>query len=423
MTVKKEATWEADVKRPQYSRLEKDITADVCIMGAGLTGLLSAYLLAEKGYTVAVLEKDEIGSGATSVTTGFLTQAVDTDFQDLIGMIGKRETAYVLESHGKAIDLIEHLAKKEGIECEFVRCRNTLYAVDETEAMALEKEAEALKSFDAPIAFERSPVLPFSSTAALHFENQGKYHAMKFLAGLAKASEKKGVQIFMKSEAKELEPDGKLVRTPRGSVRAEWIISATYSPFGEPAGLFLKKAMYVSYLYEYEIPKEALPEQMFEDLDNPYHYFRVDRGEKKDRLVVGGEDHRADIPAKEAKQQAALDSYVEKTFAGVPLKKVRQWTGGILEPIDGLAYIGPYGHDHVMYGFGFSGSGMTYAPIAAMIFRDIIAGKENTWKKVYETTRMPRAKSLFVKGRDYTEELFRGVVENALTRKSDGSKR
>src|SRR6185295_19208462 len=114
-------TWNSTVKMPKFSELKRSRQADVCIIGGGLTGILSAYLLAKEGKRVVVLEKKRIGSGATSVTTGFLTQAIDTDLQDLIKMQGEEKAKKVAESHGKAIDLVEQIIKDENIECEWVR--------------------------------------------------------------------------------------------------------------------------------------------------------------------------------------------------------------------------------------------------------------------------------------------------------------
>ncbi len=412
-----ETTWKADVKMPAFPKLTGMRSADVCIIGAGLTGVLTAYHLAQMGKKVIVLEKEKVGAGATGVTTGFLTQAIDTDIQDLVEMLGEKDAKIVLDSHGKATDIIETIVKEERIDCEFVRCDNTLYAVSEQEAEGLREQYEAAKKLGADVEFVEHPSMGFDAVAALIFHNQAKYHAMKFLAGAALAAKKAGVEIYANSEVVDIDRGEPFtVKTKTGSVTADWAISASYQPFNQPAGLFLKKAMYLSYIYELSIPAGRIQEGMYEDCDNPYHYFRIDPlDKKKDRVIVGGEDHREDVPVDQSKNLQALSSYVAKTFRDIPYKKVREWAGGVLEPIDGLAFIGHYGHDRMLYAFGFSGSGMTYAPIASEILSHMVMGKEHPWKQVYEASRVPGGKALLIKGRDYSEEFFRGAAGNAFT--------
>lgn len=404
--------------RPQFPTLDASIESDVCIIGGGLTGLLTAYLVHAQGKRVVVLEQSEIGSGATQYTTGFLTQSVDTDYKDLLKMFGYAGTQVVLDSHKAAIDLIEKIAAEEHIECEFTRCDNVSYAVDDSEAKDLKEEFKTLESLRAPVEYSDAPNLPFNARATLTFKHQGKYHALKFLCGLAEVLKKNGVQIFTNAEATDISTKEPVhVETEGGTrVNARWIISAAYSPFKEPLGLFPKKGMYISYLYELEAEKGKLPEGTYEDMDNPYHYFRVDPKGSHDRIVVGGEDHRREIPVSEQKQYAAMDEYVNETFGFLNYRVVRKWTGPVLEPIDGLAFIGPHGHPHTLYAFGFSGNGMTYAGIAAMIFNDIVNGRYNEWAKVYEAVRIPNATSLAIKTRDYGGELIGGAVENAFKR-------
>src|SRR5690606_27255689 len=150
------------------------------------------------------------------------------------------------------------------------------------------------------------------------------------------------------------------VKIRRGEVSTLWAVSATYQPFGQPAGLFFKKGMYVSYVLELQIPKDALKEGIYEDTQNPYHYFRVDSGSRHERMIVGGEDHLSEIPINTHKPLLVLRDYVRAHFGHLKYKIVREWSGPILEPVDGKAFIGKHKHPRVLYAFGFSGNGMTY---------------------------------------------------------------
>jgi glycine/D-amino acid oxidase-like deaminating enzyme len=405
--------WFAGLERLHFDDLEVSTTADVCIIGGGITGILTAYLLAKAGKDVVLLEKGYIGEGATGDTTAFITQVIDTNLQDLQSTFGAIKAKKIIQSHRSAIDLIEKIATDEGIACDFVRVPNYIYAAESKEREDLDAELEAGNRLG--LAIERgSASLGIATAGYLEIADQAKFHPLKFVYGLTKRLTEMGVRIYEHSEVTKVEP-GQLKRvcTKRQYVDAPWVVSAAYEPFAEPTGLFFKKGMYVTYMYEFETFKD-LPEGIYEDLQNPYHYFRVDKQNGTNNIIMGGEDHRYDVPVDASKNFQALHDYIEHLFGGTYTLK-RQWRGPILEPIDGLAFIGPYKDERMLYAFGFSGNGMTYAGIAAQIFCDAVMGEANPYKDLYAADRIPTARSLVQKGKDYVEELANGAVKNAVT--------
>ncbi len=421
LSMKDESFWTRSQSLPAYPAMEKNTVADVVIIGAGLTGLLSAYLIAQTGRRVVILEKDRIASGATGVTTAFLTQIIDTDVLDLITIRGAEEAQEILMSHADAIDLIENIAETENIRCDFERCTDYIYAADEDQLKSILAEFEAMDRIGLQVSFVREPLPHIASLGAIAVGNQAKFNPMKFIAGLLPALERLDVAIFEQTEAVDLDLDGDrqaVVRTLQGlEVTSNWIISAAYEPFGQPLGLFFKKGMYVSYVIEAEIPKSSIEYAIYEDADNPYHYFRAEKGSKTDTLIIGGEDHRKDIPVDADKNFAALEEYMKKTFPGLKPKIRNRWSGPILEPADGLPLIGPYKDPRVLYASGFSGNGMTYAGIAAIIFRDIVENVIPSTYGIYRADRSLSGRSLYRKAIDYGQELIRGAGKNIWRRK------
>lgn len=412
---KEESTWLATASLPTYSKLEEDIDTDVAIAGGGLAGLLSAYLLAKDGRQVAVLEKNTFAGRATGYTTGFLTASIDTDVVDQVPMWGDAGAKLVWKSHSAAIDLIERICKEEKIDAEFVRCDNYQYAIDRKEARRLASEFAEMKQLGFPVSM-RPVSLGIHQRATITTRKQAKYHAVKFVAGLLPVLERLGVQLYEKTEVTEIKGDGPFVTKAGGrEVRSAWTLVATYQPFNNPKEVFFQKGMYRSYILELEAPKGKYPEAIYEDGDNPYHYFRVDAGKGargKDRIIIGGEDHRDELTSAKlkAKSFAALKEYAGELF-GKDYPIVRQWSGPILEPIDGIAFIGEYDPRRLI-ATAFSGNGMTYSAITAMIVRDIVAGKKNPYTAFYRPGRKMTLTQLWKKGRDYTEEFFRGAVAN-----------
>lgn len=414
-----ESSWQEEVKA-SFPHLEGAIKADVAIVGGGLAGVLSAYLLAKAGKKVVLVEKNVLGSGATAMTTAFLTEMIDTDVTDLIKIHGLSKTRTIFHSHEHAIDLVEKIVREENIDCAFKRCSNFIFARFEKDNDTIEEEYEAMKSVGLDVRLLESTDIPgFVHGKMIEVRNQASFHPIRFLNAVAERAKMHGARIFEHTHATKLHSTSPVkIETDKGMVKAKCFISATYEPWNEPMRLYFKKGMYVSYVTELRFPDITLPHGTFEDTDNPYHYFRVDKTSEGTRVIIGGEDHRQDIPVHPEKNFLALEEYVRELFKGWKYEVVRRWSGPILEPVDGLAFIGYHKKLDGLYAFGFSGNGMTYSAVAAMMFADFLEGRRNEWQEIYDPARIPRLSSLALKGRDYAEEFFDGAIRNTLKYKS-----
>jgi glycine/D-amino acid oxidase-like deaminating enzyme len=418
------SSW-SDVSMPKFSSARGRLSAEAVVIGGGITGITAAYLLAKAGIDVVVLERTELGAGATAYTTACITQSLDTDTEDLVSTYGKKTTTDILSAHAAAIKAIEDIIAVENIDCAFTRCSNYLYTTSEKGLISLENEAKALTElgFSAHLhsGAEDRMMLGFSTPSYLEIPHQGKFHPRKYLRGLTDAASAAGVRIFTESEVLTISGGTPvLTTTPTAEVSGSNVIVATYTPFEKPLALHFKKAVYTTYVLEVRIPCGSIREGIYEDTEVPYHYLRVDTKEdgNTDRLIFGGEDHRSDIPVDPKKSFEALETCLKNLLPEVKYTITRRWKGPIAEPVDGLAYIGPLqGNDHVLYATGFSGNGMTYSMIAAQIFRDTILRQENPWQKIYSADRSPGLKSLLQKGVDYTEEFIGGAVKNTFRKK------
>lgn len=414
-------TWKEDVKFKSYPTLEKNADTDVLVIGGGIAGILAAYTLRKEGKKVILVEKKELTHDATSKTTAFLTQSIDTNFTDLIRIFGEEKTGHILDSHMQGIDYIESIIKDESIECDFKRCSNFIYINEEKEFDALTEEYMAGNSLGLNVTLSAAILSGFKNFGFIELKNQAKFHPLQFLKSLTSILEAHGVEIYEHTEITEINESDLSAATDRGkTIHASWIIAATYEPFKQPLGLFFKKGMYTTYVLEATIPHGSVQEGIYEDMNNPYHYFRVDtiQGEKEDTVIIGGEDHRSDLPMSEEKSFASLEEYAKSIFTGFPFTITKKWAGPILEPSDGLALIGPHKNDHILHAIGFSGNGMTYSAISALIMRELITGlkatNEYTMPELYKASRLPNPKSLAFKARDYGEELIHGAIKNTF---------
>lgn len=411
MRISTESTW-ARVKKRNYPILTKEIAAEIAVIGGGLAGVLTAYHLAKAGKKVALLEADEIGKGVTTYTTAFLTNVIDTDLTDLIKMYGAKNAKLVWQSHFEAINTLQKIAKQEKIDCEFMRCDNYVYALDEKEYEDLKKEKTSADKIGFDTKLVKSNYLDFEQAGAWVIKNQGKYHATKFLYGLLAALERLGVKIYEHTEVKEIEElDYFSVQTKNARVLAKKVVIATYQPFNNPKQTLFKKGMYRSYVFEVQIPKGMFKEALYEDMKNPYNYFRIDRGTKYDRMVIGGQDHRNEIKMAPQRNFRALEDYLKQIMNGRSYTITKKWYSRVLEPSDGLALIGETSSNQYV-ATAFSGNGMTYSVIASEIITDQITNQKNKYSKLYDPKRIPSLYQLAKKGRDYTEELVGGALTN-----------
>jgi glycine/D-amino acid oxidase-like deaminating enzyme len=413
------STWE--IKVPTFPKLRKDASTDVLIIGGGLAGLWCAYLLTKAGKHVTLIEKNKLGMSVTSCTTAFLTQSIDTPLTELEEIYSKDLARSVWQSHGEAIDLIEAIVEKEKIDCDFMRIPMHIYAKTDKEMGPLREENDLAVElgFDSRMVEKPLPnfMTTFQSVGAQKIMKQGKYHPLKFFKGLLKASVKNGLEVYQKTEAVKISGKSTFtVETRSGTkILAKKVIVATYDPFNNPKPVHLKKGMYESYVYALRIQQGLIPEGLYMDQDNPYHYFRVDReNSRTDRLIIGGEDHRHELlkPLRN-KSFKALKQFIDETFPDLEYKVLEKWDCEILEPSDGLALIGEYAPGQFLAS-AFSGNGMTYSAIAGMIISDMILGRDNEFASIFDPTRPFNKKALLHKARDYAGEFVGGAGKNIL---------
>lgn len=374
--------WLTRKEKQSFPRLTAPVNADVAIVGAGIAGVTTAYLLSKQGLKVTLLEKNLVSTGATSYTTAMITGYVDTNISDLIRIYGLQKTKLIVNSHMEAIDSIEKIVKKEKINCNFMRVPYYIYSPDGDTGF-LENEHSALKKIGIKAKLQSGKLI---------LENQAKFHPLKYVSAMAKIAAKNDVQIYEKSKVKSLK-----------DLNAKYVVIATHLPINRPLELFFKKTKYKTYMIYAKLPKGKIKEALYQDTLTPYHYFRVDAHKNFDTVLLGGQDHRADIPISKDKNYQSLENYLY-THISEKYEISARWSGPIIETIDGLAYIGPLrGNKNILYATGFSGNGMTYGTLAGEILSSYILGKDNKYFSIYSAQRMPTLPALLQKGKDYTK--------------------
>ena len=379
---------------PRLSRLERNAQADVCVVGAGIAGLSIAYELSRAGQSVIVLEAGELGSGETGRTTAHLVNALDERYFEIADRHGERGAQLAASSHTRAIDEIESIVKREGIDCEFERLPGYLFVPPGDDRDILNRELEAAHRaglLDLEL-IPRAPLAGFETGPCLRFPNQGQFHPLKYLSGLAHAVLKMGGSIHTNTRAGKIQGGAQAhVETGEGFVvTAGFVVVATNTPVNDWVTMHTKQAAYRTYVVGAHVPKGSVTRALYWDTPDPYHYVRVQaESEAHDILLVGGEDHLTGQAGDTEERFARLADWALERFPMIQYVPY-VWSGQVMEPVDGLAFIGrnPGDEPNVFIATGDSGTGMTHGAIAGLLLTDLVLGKENPWAGLYDPARI-----------------------------------
>ena len=386
--------WDSSSPTPHYSSFHGDLEVDVAIVGSGITGLTAAYHLGQAGQSVVILEQFRLAGGESGHTSAHLTAVLDSRFSELESKIGLETAQALYHSNQDAINHIEELSRKLGIECEFQRVNAYLYAEKPEQASMIDTELAACKRLGIPAVRAEAPI-GFPTHAALKLPNQAQFHPELYLQGVARSVTAQGAKIFEETQVTQIEEtDSESILTTvaaqgGGKVRAKKVIMATNSPTATGLSMHTRIYAYRSYVVAAPLARPPTEQALFYDLDDPYHYTR----QQKDVWVVGGEDHKTGMKRDTEQSFRALEEYVQSHFGPSPIKF--RWSGQILISVDGIPFIGlaPF-LKHRYIATGFAGNGLTFGTVAGLLLADLIVNKPNAYSAVYDPKRVNLKASL-----------------------------
>lgn len=390
------SSWMATARVPTQLPLAENTHANVCIVGAGIAGMTTAYLLAREGKSVVVLDDGRIGGGMTERTTAHLTNAIDDRYVELERLHGEKGARLAADSHTAAIDRIEAIVAGEGIDCEFERLDGYLFAPPGESKELLERELKAAHRAGLTDVEQvaRAPLHNFDTGMCLRFPRQAQFHPLKYLTGLTRAIERDGGRIFTSTHVSTMEGGAKAhVQTSNGyTVTADALVIATNTPVNDIVTIHTKQAPYSTYVIGARIPPGSVTRALYWDTLDPYHYVRLQSlsgdGGGYELLIVGGEDHKAGQADDGEQRHARLEAWARARFPMIESIEFR-WSGQVMEPVDGVAFIGrnPGDPRNVYIATGDSGMGMTHGTIAGILITDLIMKRQCAWEPLYDPGR------------------------------------
>jgi glycine/D-amino acid oxidase-like deaminating enzyme/nitrite reductase/ring-hydroxylating ferredoxin subunit len=394
--------WMATPEVPDAPSLEADVSADVVVVGSGIVGLSTAYELCKQGRSVVVLERGSIAGGMTSRTSAHLTSNIDDLYSELITMRGEAEARLYSKARLAAIDRIEEIQKLESIDCDFKRVDGYLFPAKTDDVKTLEDEFAACLTIGFPGVgwVDQTPIPHAGSGRSLVFRNQARFHPRKYLDGLVRSIKRDGGKLFAETPVTGVEEkDGAvLVKTARNNVvRAGAAVIATNSPINNWLAVHTKQAPYRTYVIAGKVPHGSVPDALYWDTLDPYHYVRIQHDIEHDWLIVGGEDHKTGAADDAERRVGKLEAWARSLVPDLGAIEYR-WSGQVLDPVDYLPFSGRNpGSESIFIHTGDSGEGLTNGVIGSLILSDLIMGDKNSSADLLDPGRITvKAASRFV---------------------------
>lgn len=378
-----QSIWKAAAPDLAFAPLAGDVEADVAIVGGGITGILSAHLLARAGQRVVVLEAGRIGEGTTGNSTGNLYAMTGDRTRALRGA---EEMAAVWRARRHGVELIRQTVAERGIDCAFVTRPWVLFSEQEPEPPAYEHVRRIAQRVGLPVRDARGE-LPFKVASALGIDGQAQFNPLAFVKRLASGIQGERCRVHEGSRVVALEQGERCVlRTAQGTVTAPWVILATHTPKG-----VLKLQAALSPHREYGIAATlrggGLPGGICWSAGSSRHSLRSFAIEGRDYLVVVGEHHKTGQQEDTQSCVDALASYARKHFE---LDEVKyRWSAQGYYAADGLPHIGESAlAPNILIATGYAADGLTYGAVAALILSDRIQGRRNDTAGLFEAGRV-----------------------------------
>ncbi|HEX9981434.1 MAG TPA: FAD-dependent oxidoreductase [Flavobacterium sp.] len=370
----------------QYPRLKGKISADVAIIGGGITGITAAYLLAKQGKKVVVLEAHQLGKGATGNSTGNLYATVgNKGLQAIKSKFGTETMTDVVRARRMAVDFIANCVQEHSIDCDFKRISWSLFSDEEKKKSYIGDEKEAAAAAGLPTEVEIAFPLPV--VHGFSIPGQAQFNPYKYIVALA-ASITGDCAIYEHTKVTSVEEaDGIVViTTEHGKVITHKAIMATHTP----KGIYLVHSLlgpYREYAVAATLNGEYPPDGTFwKATDNEHYSMRTYDSPKGKVLMVLGEIHKVGQKQDNDECFKRLEHYLRENFDVATIEY--RWAAQQYKPADTLPYIGTVSDDsNIHIATGFSADGLTYGTMAAMIISDLIAGRNNDFAKIFDPKR------------------------------------
>lgn len=383
--------WDDSASVSRYPTLDRNLTVDAVVIGAGITGLTAAYLMKRSGLSVAVIDRRRCGGVDSGLTTAHVTGVTDVALPALVKSFGRDHAGAVWDAGHAAVDQIDRIIAREAIDCDWSWVSgywHTPPGAGDADTRHLQEEAALAGELGFDAAYVDA--VPFFETPGVEYGGQAKFHPRKYLSALAKLIDGGGSHIFEHTESEEIK-EGPLSVTAGGhTLSCGFVVIATHTPLmgktnmASAIALQTKLYLYTSYVVGGRLPKGTVPEALYWDTADPYHYLRIDPHRDFDYAIFGGEDHKTGQETDTTRCFAALEETANRLMPGLEI--THHWSGQVVQTNDGLPFIGETSSKQFA-ATGYAGNGMTFGTLAGMMAHDCAMGRRNPWRDLFDPGR------------------------------------
>ncbi|GAA0340567.1 FAD-dependent oxidoreductase [Bacillus carboniphilus] len=412
-----EPFWRESTELPSFPKLEENKYFDCIIVGGGITGITTAYLLSKEGIKVGLIEADKILNGTTGHTTAKITAQHDLIYDEFINHFGKEQAKAYYEVNTQALRFIEKTIEEHNIDCDFSKEDAYLYATTDQYAKKIEKEYKAYQQLGIPGELLQQLPFDLSIKAAVVMKEQAQFHPLKYLAKLASIIKENGVVIFENTVAVDIQKGAhpKVITRDGHEITSKYIVMASHFPFHDDKKSLFFSRMYADRSYVVSIkPEKDFPGGMYLSVDKPIRSIRYTPLNGEKLLIIGGEGHKTGQGIDTLTHYKALEQFASDVF-GIK-EMTNKWSAQDLYTLDKLPYIGPLAEDapNIFVATGYKKWGMTTSTVAASLITDAIKEVQNPYAELFSPSRFyadPSIKKFLMTNGDVAKHLLKGKLE------------
>lgn len=393
MEYPRKSYWHETVENKQFpNKYIKDKKFDLLIIGAGITGLTTAYMLRNSGYKIGIIEGSKIGYGTTGFTSAKITVQHDIRYDYLINNFGLNSAKQYLKANTEGLNIIKEIINSYNINCDYKEQTSYVYTTKDEEVNILKKEYEAYKklSIDGFFVDNNNLNLPIKIKAALGIRNQGQFNPLKYLYRLTHILTESLCEIYENVRAIDIQPSsmGNIINTDCGKIYADKVVVTTHYPFDNDFGIFfLRLYQEKSYVMAVQTPREPF-EGMFINVNDPTYSMRYHFSDKENLLLLGGGNHKVGIKDNEEYSYNELEQFLKDNLKNY--KIISKWSTQDCMTYDKIPYVGNISEnvDNVYVATGFNKWGMSQSAASALILRNKILNIDDDFSEIFSPSRV-----------------------------------
>ncbi|RHW34916.1 FAD-dependent oxidoreductase [Lysinibacillus yapensis] len=405
--------WLKDLENAMaFPTLDTSVDCDVCIVGGGLSGIYTAYLLAKKGLKVVLLEaKPSFAIGTTGHSTGKLTPQHGVVFSKLIKNFSIDEVATYYQANKKAIESALQVASKD----TFQKVDSYLYATTISGLQTIENELYAYKEANIAGYGTKETELPFDITGALKMEDTAQIHPPKFAAHFVNLALKEGAALYTNTRVTKVEIDEKFVLTDYDvKVSYKKLVLCTHYPIESIKGLITTK-LSIDRSYLLASPTKELWKGQYLSVENASRTIRTGLVSDAPYFIYGGGSH---IAGEVEETQTYYEELKEEMMSTFNLEEPSfMWSAQDPNTPDKIPYIGVISDDtpDLYIATGYRKWGLSNSLVAGEIISCSITHENHPAAKLYSPTRDQFGKNL-LRGLSTIGFVTANLAEGYLTR-------